>query len=486
MPWFEPALVAQETALVAGRPFAFHDAAVLGTGLTLLVHAPDRALALAAARAARTEIDRLDRILNWRDPGSELSALNRSRRHHASPDLFAVLSAAERWREITGGAFSGRIGRLAALWREAKHPPPDAAKAAQAAERATVELDPQARAVVRPDAVLYDLDALAKGYILDKALAAAMDSPGVTAALLDIGGDIRCAGPHAWPVGLPEPLTPFDNAPLIGAFRLEGQAIATSGCGPRDPLVGGARYSAVLDPRTGRPAPHRRSATAIAPSAMDADALATALLNLTPEEGSALVRATPGAAARLADPDGAAWLAGPPPAAFIPVQAPRPAAPAKASPGRWHDRWVAFVDFTAPPRQMERDRAFRSPYVALWVSDLQNRLVRTLFLVGTTPEWQRDNYIWWGLSRADAMEVIATRSLSTRNTGIYKVLWDGVDEKGKRVRAGRYRINLETSRERGKHTHRFVELDFSQAKPLEAELPMTQDAGKLEVRFGKF
>ncbi|HEY7798660.1 MAG TPA: FAD:protein FMN transferase, partial [Hyphomonadaceae bacterium] len=144
--------------------FAFHDAAALGTRLNLLVNTDSEQEALAAAQRARTEIDRLNSILNWRDPASELSQLNQSRRHVASPDLLAVIAAAERWRETTGGAYSGRLGRVLELWRKAQSSPPDAAEVerlAAAARTANIEIDLAARTIVRPEAVHFDLDGLA-------------------------------------------------------------------------------------------------------------------------------------------------------------------------------------------------------------------------------------------------------------------------------------------------------------------------------------
>ncbi|HEY7800052.1 MAG TPA: DUF2271 domain-containing protein, partial [Hyphomonadaceae bacterium] len=318
--------------------------------------------------------------------------------------------------------------------------------------------------------------------------------PAIAGALLDIGGDICCAGDAPgglnWLVGLPDPLIPCDNAPLVGGVALRDRAIATSGCGPRDRLIGGERYSATLDSHTGWPVPHRRSATAIAASALEADALATALLSLTPAAGAKLVESLPGASARLTDPDASEWLSGASRSAhatpeWIPVQA-RSAGPPQPDEPKWHDRWVAFVTFTAPPRQMKRDPAFRSPYVAIWISDADNRPVRTLVLIGSIKEWQQDNYIWWGQNRAIAQKLVDSRSMSTRGTGEYKVLWDGIDESGKSVAPGRYILHIETSRERGKHTHRSLELDFSKAKRFTAELPKNDESGGLVVSFERF
>ena len=109
IPAIETAALAQAVAVRgASDLYVFHDDCVLGTRLNLLVRAGSQADAYAGACAARREIDRLDRVFNWRDAGSELSRLNRSEQLVVSAEMFAVVSAAERWREVSDGAYSGR------------------------------------------------------------------------------------------------------------------------------------------------------------------------------------------------------------------------------------------------------------------------------------------------------------------------------------------------------------------------------------------
>ncbi|RME35803.1 MAG: FAD:protein FMN transferase, partial [Gammaproteobacteria bacterium] len=55
--------------------------------------------------------------------------------------------------------------------------------------------------------------------------------------------------------------------------------------------IGGVRYSHEIDPRTGWPVSHELAqVTVLAPDCMHADAWATALLVLGPQEGPALAR----------------------------------------------------------------------------------------------------------------------------------------------------------------------------------------------------
>ena len=476
-------------ALQAGGGYVFHDPCVLGTRLNVVVDAGSQDVAYRAACAARVEIDRLDRVFNWREPDSELSRLNASRVMQVSGDLFDLVVAAEHWRVLSEGAYSGRLGVLLEQWRGVGDRLLDRAVMQTLADEiaaAEMALDAGTRTITRPEIVRFDFDGIAKGYIVDRALEAAMAVPGVLRAMVDVGGDVRCAGEGDWRIELPQPLSPFDNAPACGAFAMSEGAVATSGCGPRDRQVGANMISATLDPRTGWPVPHWRSATAVGPSAMAADALATAMLVLSPSEVAACMARVKGMSARVTLPGGVTWLgqqrgeASPQWIEYAPQKVQGTSAPTL-----WKDGWYANVTFTAPPKNMRREIAFRSPYVAIWVSDMDNKPVRTLFMVGRYKEWHEGNHVWWRLNRAK-LDTLFARSLSTRGSGTYKVYWDGVDDDGRPVPPGRYRINVETSREGGGHSHRQLEMDFSQPRVFEQALPMQPDNGGLEVSFQKF
>ncbi|HYM36212.1 MAG TPA: DUF2271 domain-containing protein, partial [Steroidobacteraceae bacterium] len=154
-----------------------------------------------------------------------------------------------------------------------------------------------------------------------------------------------------------------------------------------------------------------------------------------------------------------------------------------AATNRWPKDWVALITFTAPPRQLVRDQYFRSPYMAMWITDVDNRPIRTLLLVGTHLDWQQDNYIWWAINNDNSPKLAATRSMSTSGSGIYKVLWDGTDDKAQEVPAGPYVLHIETSRERGKHTHRSLTLDFTKPREFNEELSSTEEAGGVRINF---
>ena len=491
-------------AAAQAQVWRFADQHALGAPATYLVTAGSQGAAMAAVAAARGEIARLDRIFNSRRPGSELVALNDAREMAVSPELFELLQRAEALRLASGGAFNPGLGAALRLWREARDGPPsrDEAVSLALAAQAPLRFVPETRTVLHPEGVSLDLDGMAKGYIIDRALAAGLATGLADGMLVDIGGDMRGAGAPArgWTVGLPDPELPFLDAPLVAEVRLRDQAIATSGRGPRDRMIGEERFSVTLSPDTGWPVEANIAATVVAPCAADADALATALLVRPPEAGLALAERMPGVEARITATDGGVHASSgwrtlaedlPPrlirtAAARAPTRAaPKPAASAASTPAPWLPDWAVQIVYSAPGRDVARRAAdFREPYMAMWISDTQNRPIRTLVLVGQDPEWQRDNYVWWNLYRDRARRLVELRSTATALSGNYPTFWPGYNDDWKYLPQGDYVLHIETSRERGQHTHRRIPLKIG-STPFEISIPPTEDGGSLKLVYAR-
>ena len=207
------------------------------------------------------------------------------------------------------------------------------------------------------------------------------------------------------------------------------------------------------------------------------------MLVLDEDEAERLAARLPGVSARIAHPGGSRWIGAAQPHWIEYAPAPQPGQGAQSL---WKQGWYADITFEAPPKDMRREIAFRSPYVVIWVSDMNDRPVRTLLLIGRYREWHEGNHIWWRLNRAKVDSYFAGRSMSTRGSGTYKVYWDGSDDAGATVAPGKYRLHVETSRESGGHEHRVLDLDFSRPKEFEAELPINAKSGGLRVAFQKF
>jgi len=302
---YTPSLVAVVLAIALNaerRAPSAHEFTQIHMGLPvrLVLHAPDRNAAEAAARDAFRRIADLDRLMSDYRPDSELRAIERSRAPvRVSAEMIAVLRRAVEIARATGGAFDPTVGPLVALWREARaaHRLPDPAAIESARRRVgwrhlDVDLSASTVRLARPDMRL-DLGGIAKGYILQEALHV-LRSRGVTRALVESGGDIVVGdappGRTGWRIDVPG----ADAAFAARAATLSNAALSTSGPTAQFVEIDGVRYSHVVDPRTGVGLTNGITAHVIAADGATADALATALTVLGEKAAAPILRRFPG------------------------------------------------------------------------------------------------------------------------------------------------------------------------------------------------
>jgi FAD:protein FMN transferase len=225
-----------------------------------------------------------DQLTIYRDT-SEVAAINRRAAEEpviVEEGLFQLLRRAVALSDATGGAFDITAGRLSKVWgfyrRQGQMPSKeDVAEALATVGCRHLQLDESAHSVrfLQPGLEL-NLGAIGKGYALDRA-AEALVAGGIRDFLIHGGNSsvIARGGRLAsgWSVALRHPLKPDVR---LAEFFLCDQALGTSGSGTQFFHYQGKRYGHVLDPRTGWPADQVLSATTIAPTAEQADALSTA------------------------------------------------------------------------------------------------------------------------------------------------------------------------------------------------------------------
>jgi|GEM_PF-197342 len=318
---------------------------LMGTRAELRIEAGDRGAALRASEAAVRALEATEaRLSTWGPTGdqvdvarvaagsggrdlSELARLNRApvgQPVPLSPELGDELRRADACRRATGGAFDPGVGALVAAWGlRAGGRIPGAAELARAlaADGGDLELaaaGPRGTVAIRRAAgLVLDEGAWGKGAGLDAALAALDADPAVLAADLDLGGQVAVfrrggepssargpdrvpdAGPAARRETPARPAVidladPRSRQRAIAQVEIPSGSVATSGNSERGVVVDGRRIGHLLDPRTGRPAPDFGSLTVWAPTALEADCLATGLYVLGPEKALAWAEAHPG------------------------------------------------------------------------------------------------------------------------------------------------------------------------------------------------
>jgi murein DD-endopeptidase MepM/ murein hydrolase activator NlpD len=139
------------------------------------------------------------------------------------------------------------------------------------------------------------------GY-LQKALAQKLSCP---ASYINAGGDINIVGSkpdgEKWKIAIQDPLDPQKWAAIV---PLQEGSIATSGDYQRYFEEGGKKFHHLLDPGKGMPASGVHSVTVVAPEALTADALATAVFVLGREAGMRLLESLDGVEGAIIDVEG--------------------------------------------------------------------------------------------------------------------------------------------------------------------------------------
>ena len=260
------------------------------------------ATAQSIYRAVRIALDRVVAQMSAWVPHSDLSRFNRvpCGAWRTLPVEFGhVVDAGLRIAEESGGAYDPAIGKLVDLWgfgaeprQSSALPSPDRVAGILATSgRQYLAFDRTTRKLKRTTPASIDVNGIAKGFAVDLAMAA-VRRHGCDHALVEIGGELKGCGVKPdgspWWTAIDRPAS--DIAPDVGApllVALHGLAIATSGC-ERSFAHDGRRYSHTIDPRTGWPIANGMvTATVLHASCMEADAYATALMVLGPDDGLA-------------------------------------------------------------------------------------------------------------------------------------------------------------------------------------------------------
>lgn len=286
----------------------------MGTTVALSAPAADEEKLARAAPAVFAEFDRLDKLLTvWRED-SEVSKINHAAGKtpvKVSTETFELIRRAQEVSRRSDGKFDVTFGALAEVWRfdhdKNNRRPTDAEIRARLprVDYKQVQLNEAARTVFirRPDMKIH-LGGIGKGYAVDRAVAM-LRAAGLKDFIVQAGGDLYLAGSRPgggpWMVGVQDPRGPrgafFAEAPVRDA------SFSSSGDYERFFFQNGTRYHHLLDPDRGEPARGCRSVTVLAPEAVTADALSTAVFILGPERGMALIEDTPGVAAVIVDAD---------------------------------------------------------------------------------------------------------------------------------------------------------------------------------------
>lgn len=203
-------------------------------------------------------------------------------------DEFAILTReAQRFSELTNRAFDPTIAPLVRLWGFGLDAPqyPDSATVTSLVSSIGMQYVRVSRDSVLKElpTISLDYNGIAKGYTVDK-IARYLEQVGIRHYMINIGGEIRAKGLNsrgeAWIFGIETP----EQGNLLGSsivqrIQLSSCALATSGNYRSFREAGTRKWGHTINPHTGYPEENSLlSATVLAPTCTEADALATAMM----------------------------------------------------------------------------------------------------------------------------------------------------------------------------------------------------------------
>ena len=274
----------------------------MGTLFKITLYASNESSARIASDAAFSKVASLDRIMTDYDVESELMRLCRQPINtpvQVSEDLFTVLEESLRIARASDGAFDPTIGPVIRLWRRARRqgilPTPEQIQHAQNSvgwQKLILDASTRTVTLLALDMQL-DLGGIAKGYAADKALAVLREN-GITRALVAASGDIAAGDPppgsRGWRVSIG---TPYSSNALSKTFLLNNAAVSTSGDTEQFVVIGGKRYSHIVDPHTGIGLTNQLQVSVWARHATLSDAFATTVCVLGESKGFRLINSQP-------------------------------------------------------------------------------------------------------------------------------------------------------------------------------------------------
>ncbi len=271
---------------------------LMDTFVTVVIYAsPDTGQ--GSIDAAFTRMEEIETIATTWDSKGEAYRLNETG-YLADPseELHELIELSLEYNGITDGCFDITVQPLLDLW---EYDPDSEKQFWEMDESDQLSAIDTAMNLVGSDRIILDgnsiglkegssitLGGIAKGYAADEALAV-LENLGINHALVNAGGDIRTLGTKpggkGWEIAL---VNPDDTTQSLAGFVVDSMAVTTSGNYERYFNPDKSAHH-IINPKTGFSADECISVTIIAESGTQADAMATGVFVLGPDDGMNLV-----------------------------------------------------------------------------------------------------------------------------------------------------------------------------------------------------
>jgi thiamine biosynthesis lipoprotein len=232
------------------------------------------------------------------DSTSLVSRVNRNATDSADRHITQMISLARGVNAISGGMYDVTVAPLTEAYGFAggvaqQQPNVDSLLEFVGMEKVQIE---EGRIIKSDPRVRLDFNSIAKGYTVD-CIAAEIEQMGIADYMVEVGGEIVCRGRNpkggAWRIAVDSPydgnMNPGENCQVI--IAMSDRALATSGNYRRYYIDNeGRKIAHTINPLTGESAiTDLLSATVIAPTAAEADALGTMCMSLGLERAKQVI-----------------------------------------------------------------------------------------------------------------------------------------------------------------------------------------------------
>lgn len=249
--------------------------------------------------------DYYENIFSRTKEDSELSRVNSNQTTDISKELYELISAGLEYAALSNGAFDITIGSVSKLWDFTAESPkvPDSGQIAEAlthVDYTSVSVSDNGDgtySISKPDDVILDLGAVAKGYIADK-IKDFLEENGVKHAIINLGGNVLCIGKKTntdnFGIGVRKPFAA--NNEVLVALSIDDSSVVSSGNYERYFYADdGTFYHHILNPATGYSYDNDLSdVTILSKDSLTGDCLSTTCFCLGLDDGMKLIESLDG------------------------------------------------------------------------------------------------------------------------------------------------------------------------------------------------
>ena len=249
--------------------------------------------------------DYYENIFSRTKEDSELSRVNSNQTTDISKELYELISAGLEYAALSNGAFDITIGSVSSLWDFTAESPkvPDSGQIAEAlthVDYTSVSVSDNGDgtySISKPDDVILDLGAVAKGYIADK-IKDFLEENGVKHAIINLGGNVLCIGKKTntdnFGIGVRKPFAA--NNEVLVALSVDDSSVVSSGNYERYFYADdGTFYHHILNPATGYSYDNDLSdVTILSKGSLTGDCLSTTCFCLGLDDGMKLIESLDG------------------------------------------------------------------------------------------------------------------------------------------------------------------------------------------------